>query len=93
MTRQMKLIQGGKRTAEINEPDWRFIRQSLNQCLATQFITEAEKSRILQYLERSDQVELVVRSLMTASQSVTSFVLSLLQAADNTKSHTDESAR
>ena len=79
----VKLIRGGKRTASINEQDWRFIQQGLNQCLASGFITEAERSRIMEYLETNERVEVAVNSLMTGSRSVNSFVLSLLQAADD----------
>ena len=80
----MKLIRGGKRTASINEQDWKFVQQGLNQCLASGFITEAEKSRIMEYLEDNERVEVAVSSLMTGSRSVNSFILSLLQAADDT---------
>ena len=79
----MKLIRGGKRTASINEQDWRFVQQGLNQCLASGFITEAERSRIMEYLETNERVEVAVSSLMTGSRSVNSFILSLLQAADD----------
>ena len=80
----MKLIRGGKRTASINEQDWKFVQQGLNQCLASGFITEAERSRIVEYLEANERVEVAVSSLMTGSRSVNSFILSLLQAADDT---------
>ena len=80
----MKLIRGGKRTASINEQDWKFVQQGLNQCLASGFITEAERSRIMKYLEANERVEVAVSSLMTGSRSVNSFILSLLQAADDT---------
>ena len=79
----MKLIRGGKRTASINEQDWKFVQQGLNQCLASGFITEAERSRIMEYLEDNERVEVAVSSLMTGSRSVNSFILSLLQAADD----------
>ena len=79
----MKLIIGGKRTASINEQDWKFVQQGLNQCLASGFITEAERSRIMKYLEANERVEVAVSSLMTGSRSVNSFILSLLQAADD----------
>ena len=79
----MKLIRGGKRTASINEQDWKFVQQGLNQCLASGFITEAERSRIMKYLEANERVEVAVNSLMTGSRSVNSFILSLLQAADD----------
>ena len=79
----MKLIRGGKRTASINEQDWKFVQQGLNQCLASGFITEAERSRIMKYLEANERVEVAVSSLMTGSRSVNSFILSLLQAADD----------
>ena len=79
----MKLIRGGKRTASINEQDWKFVQQGLNQCLASGFITEAERSRIMEYLEANERVEVAVSSLMTGSRSVNSFILSLLQAADD----------
>ena len=82
----MKLIRGGKRTASINEQDWKFVQQGLNQCLASGFITEAEKSRIMEYLEDNERVEVAVSSLMTGSRSVNSFILSLLQAADDSQS-------
>ena len=81
----MKLMRGGKRTASINEQDWRFVRHGLNQCLAAGFITEAERGRILEYLEANERVEVTVSSLMTGSQSLTSFSLSSLQAADDIK--------
>ena len=81
----MKLIRGGKRTASINEQDWRFVQQGLNQCLASGFITEAERSRIMEYLETNERVEVAVSSLMTGSRSVNSFILSLLQAADDSQ--------
>ena len=81
----MKLIRGGKRTASINEQDWRFVQQGLNQCLASGFITEAERSRIMEYLEANERVEVAVSSLMTGSRSVNSFILSLLQAADDSQ--------
>ena len=80
----MKLIRGGKRTASINEQDWKFVQQGLNQCLASGFITEAERSRIMEYLEANERVEVAVSSLMIGSRSVNSFILSLLQAADDT---------
>ena len=79
----MKLIRGGKRTASINEQDWKFVQQGLNQCLASGFITEAERSRIMEYLEANERVEVAINSLMTGSRSVNSFILSLLQAADD----------
>ena len=78
----MKLIQGGKKDLAINEQDWKFIKTSLRQCIATKFITEAENEAILNYLETTEEVDLTVRGLMAGSQSVTSFVLSLLQAAN-----------
>ena len=78
----MKLIQGGKKDPDINEQDWKFIKTSLRQCIATKFITESEKEAILNYLETTEEVDLIVRGLMAGSQSVTSFVLSLLQAAN-----------
>ena len=78
----MKLIQGGKKDPAINEQDWKFIKTSLRQCIATKFITESEKEEILNYLETTEEVDLTVRGLMAGSQSVTSFVLSLLQAAN-----------
>ena len=81
----MKLIRGGKRTASINEQDWKFVQQGLNQCLASGFITEAERSRIMEYLEANERVEVAVSSLMTGSRSVNSFILSLLQAADDSQ--------
>ena len=79
----MKLIRGSKPTASINEKDWRFVQKGLNQCLASGFITEAERSRIMEYLEANERVEVAVSSLMTGSRSVNSFILSLLQAADD----------
>ena len=79
----MKLIRGGKRTASISELDWKFVKQGLNQCLASGFITEAERSRIMEYLEANERVEVTVSSLMAGSRSVNSFILSLLQAADD----------
>ena len=85
----MKLIRGGKRTASINEQDWRFVQQGLNQCLASGFITEAERSRIMKYLEANERVEVAVSSLMTGSRSVNSFILSLLQAADDSQLRND----
>ena len=78
----MKLIQGGKKDPAINEQDWKFIKTSLRQCIATKFITESEKEAILNYLETTEEVDLTVRGLMAGSQSVTSFVLALLQAAN-----------
>ena len=78
----MKLIQGGKKDPAINEQDWKFIKTSLRQCIATKFITESEKEAILNYLETTEEADLTVRGLMAGSQSVTSFVLSLLQAAN-----------
>ena len=78
----MKLIQGGKKDPAINEQDRKFVKTSLRQCIATKFITESEKEAILNYLETTEEVDLTVRGLMTGSQSVTSFVLSLLQAAN-----------
>ena len=83
MVMLMKPIRGGKRTASINEQDWRFVQQGLNQCLASGFITEAERSRIMKYLEANERVDVAVSSLMTGSRSVNSFILSLLQAADD----------
>jgi hypothetical protein len=77
----MELIQGGKKDPAINEQDWKFIKTSLRQCIATKFITESEKEAILNYLETIEEADLTVRGLMAGSQSVTSFVLSLLQAA------------
>ena len=85
MVMLMKPIRGGKRTASINEQDWRFVQQGLNQCLASGFITEAERSRIMEYLESNERVEVAVSSLMTGSRSVNSFILSLLQAADDSQ--------
>ena len=78
----MKLIQGGKKDPAINEQDWKFINTSLRQCIATKFITESEKEKILNYLETTEEVDLIVRGLMTGSQSVNSFVFSLLQVAN-----------
>ena len=78
----MKLILGGKKDTAINDQDWKFIKTSLRQCIATKFITESEKEEILNYLETTEEVNLTVRGLMAGSQSVTSFVLSLLQAAN-----------
>ena len=78
-----KPIREGKRTACISEQDWRFVQQGLNQCLASGFITEAERSRIMKYLEANERVEVAVNSMMTGSRSVNSFILSLLQAADD----------
>ena len=83
MVMLMKPIREGKRTASISEQDWRFVQQGLNQCLASGFITEAERSRIMKYLEANERVEVAVNSLMTGSRSVNSFILSLLQAADD----------
>ena len=80
-----KPIREGKRTACISEQDWRFVQHGLNQCLAAGFITEAERGRILEYLEANERVDITVSSLMTGSRSVTSFILSLLQAADDSK--------
>ena len=85
----MKLIKGGKHTASINEQDWRFVQQGLNQCVASGFITEAERSRIMEYLETNERVEVAVSSLMTGSRSVNSFILSLLQAADDSQLRND----
>lgn len=78
----MKLIQDGKKDPAINEQDWKFIKTSLRQCIATKFITESEKEEILNYLETTEEADLTVPGLMAESQSVTSFVLSLLQAAN-----------
>ena len=78
----MKLIQGGKKDPAINDQDWKFIKTSLRQCIATKFITESEKEKILNYLETTEEVDLIVRGLMTGSQSVKSFVFSLLQVAN-----------
>ena len=89
MAMMMKLIRGGKRTASINEQDWKFVQQGLNQCLASGFITEAERSRIMEYLEANERVEVAVSSLMTGSRSVNSFILSLLQAADDSQIRND----
>jgi len=77
----MKLIQGGKKDPAINEQDWKFIKTSLRQWIATKFITESEKEENLNYLETTEEVDLTVRGLIAGSQSATSFVLSLLQAA------------
>ena len=46
------------------------------------FSKNSEKEEILNYLETTEEVDLTVRGLMARSQSVTSFVLSLLQAAN-----------
>ena len=78
----MKLIQGGKKDPNINEQDWKFTKTSLRQCIATHFITESEKEEILNYLQTTEEADLTVRGLMAGSQSVMSFVLSLLQAAN-----------
>ena len=78
----MKLIQGGKKDPDINGQDWNFIKSSLKHCIATHFISEAEKKEILNYLETTEEADSTVRGLMAGSQSVTSFVLSLLQAAN-----------
>ena len=78
----MKLFQGGKKDPAINEQDSKFIKTSLRQCIATKFITESEKEEILYYLQATEEADLTVRGLMAGSQSVTSFVLSLLQAAN-----------
>ena len=80
-----KLLRGGKCLASINEQNWRFVQHGLNQCLAAGFITEAERCRILEYLEANERIDVTVSSLMTGSRSVTSFILSLLQAADDIK--------
>jgi hypothetical protein len=66
---------------DTNDQDWRFVKKSLKQCIAMRFITESEKKDILNFLETTAEAELTVRGLMTGSQSVTSFILSLLQAA------------
>ena len=42
----MKLIQGGKKDPAINDQDWKFIKNSLRQCIATKFITESEKEEM-----------------------------------------------
>ena len=78
----MKLIQGGEQDPDIKEQDWKLITTSPRQCIATHFITECEKEDILNYLETTEEADLTVRGLMAGSQSVTSFVLSLLQAAN-----------
>ena len=83
MVMLMKPITEGKRMASISEQDWRFVQQGLKQCLASGFITEAERSRIMKYLEANERVEVAVNSLMTGSRSVNSFILSMLQAADD----------
>ena len=64
-----------------NDQDWKFIKNSLKQCIAMRFITEYEKKEILNFLETTEEADLAVRGLMAGSQSVTSFILSLLQAA------------
>jgi hypothetical protein len=78
----MKLIQCGKKSPDINDQDWKFIKDSLKQCIATHFITESEKKQIFDYLETTENTDSTVRGLMAGSRSVTSFVLSLLQAAN-----------
>ena len=78
----MKLIKGGKKDPDINAQDWNFIKTSLRQCIATHFITVSEKEAILNYLKTIKDADLTVRGVMAGSQSVTSFVLSLLQAAN-----------
>ena len=66
---------------DTNDEDWKFINSSLEQCIAEHFITESEKKEILNFLETAEEANSTVRGLMTASQSVTSFILSLLQEA------------
>ena len=66
---------------DTNDEDWKFINSSLEQCIAAHFIAEFEKKEILNFLETAVEANLTVRGLMTASQSVTSFILSLLQEA------------
>ena len=78
----MKLVKGGKKDPDINAQDWNFIKISLRQCILTYFITVSEKEEILNYLTTTKDVDLTIRGLMAGSQSVTSFVLSLLQAAN-----------
>ena len=55
----MKLIQGGKKDPAINDQDWKFIKTSLRQCIATKFITESEKEAILNYLETIEEADLI----------------------------------
>ena len=64
-----------------NDEDWKFIKNSLKQSIAMRFITESEKKEILNFLETTEKADLTVRGLMIGSQSVTSVILSLLQAA------------
>ena len=78
----MKLVKGGKKDPDINAQDWNFIKISLRQCILTYFITVSEKEEILNYLTTTKDVDLTIRGLMAGSQSLTSFVLSLLQAAN-----------
>ena len=74
-------MQRTKANFDIDDQDRKFIKNSLKQCVAMRFITESEKKEILNYLETTEEADLTVRGLMTGSQSVTSFILSLLQAA------------
>ena len=74
-------MQGVKVGLGINDQDWKFIKKSLKQSIAAHFITEAEKKEIMHFLKTTEEANSIVCGLMTASQSVTSFVLSLLQAA------------
>ena len=64
-----------------SDEDWKFIKNSLKKSIAMRFITESEKKEILNFLETTEKADLTVRGLMIGSQSVTSFILSLLQAA------------
>ena len=78
----MSVTKGGKDEHHINSHDWQFIKNSLNQCIASQFISQQEQKQILDFLETTENLELRVRGLIAGSRSVNSFVLSLLQAAD-----------
>ena len=74
-------MQSIKDSCDIDDQDRKFIKSSLEQCIAMRFITESEKKEILNFLETTEEADLTVRGLMTGSQSVTSFILSMLQAA------------
>ena len=76
------MITASKSEQPINTHDWQFIKNSLNQCIASQFISQKEQKQILDFLETTENLELRVRGLIAGSRSVNSFVLSLLQAAD-----------
>ena len=57
------------------------LRTVLSSALPCVSLLNLKKKEILNYLETTEEADLIVRGLMTGSQSVTSFILSLLQAA------------